>query len=497
MAEPAADGPGDHASGPREFSLFRGAATLSAGRYVAAVFGWAGTLLVVRILSPSAWGEFVFIFSFLGIVGAIGGLQVARIAIRQIIEAGDAAGQVSSSYVCFRIVLGTVVYAVAVLIVWVAGYSTAVVVATAVAGTTLVLGGTSAGLGIVLEARLSMKPLAMSQAAYQIVQLGLTAAVALSGHGTLLLFVLPIVAGQVVMMVWRAVAVWRVARIGLRVDVPGWWVLLKESMPLSVGAALGTAYFRIDSVMLSKLDSLSAVGAYGVGYKFSDLVGSFPEAVLNPTLTLMVRHWPHHRPDFHHSFHRAFVLLTVVGVGIGVEFGAFAGNAIGLFYGQRYATVAGAAVLLMVGQLLAFFTNLSFYTLAAVKRHRAYPLASLLGVLVNVGLNLVLIPRYSYTGSGIATVITEVIVLGILVVPVSRVPAVRPIPWIPLGKSLVAGAAMAAVVLGLRVVLPWPVAAILGGIAYLAALHAIRIDGRGGLRSLAGSRPVLSEASSA
>ena len=490
MGRAGADRTAKRASSPEHFSLFKGAATLTIGRYVAALFGWAGTLLVVRALAPSAWGEFVFVFSFLGIVGVIGGLQVGRIAIRQIVDAGDGATPVVGSFVAFRIVQGAAMYAIAMLIVWLAGYPTTVIVATAVGGTTLVLGSASSALAVALEARLSMRPLATSQAAGQVVQLVLTLAVALSGHPTLLLFVLPVVACQVVTTVWRAIAVRQVARFRLRVDPSGWWALLKESLPLSVGAALGTVYFRIDALMLSRLASLTAVGLYGVGYKFSDLVGALPDAVLNPTLSLMVRHWPHHRPAFHHSFRRAFVLLTAAAVPIGIEFGAFAGSAIGFFYGQRYSAVAFAAVCLMVGQLLNFYTCLSFYTLAAIDRHRPYVIATLVGVVVNVGVNLALIPRYSYNGAGIATIITETVVLGILVVPVSRIAGVRPIPWVPFAKTLAAGAVMAIVVLGLRPVLPWPAVAPLGLVVYLAALHAIRIEGRGGLRSLVDSRPV-------
>ena len=61
---------------------------------------------------------------------------------------------------------------------------------------------------------------------------------------------------------------------------------------------------------------------------------------------------------------------------------------------------------------LHFFTLLAFTTLVAVKRNRLYPIAMLLGVVVNIGLNLILIPEYGYMGSGWATVVTEVLVLA-------------------------------------------------------------------------------------
>ena len=42
---------------------------------------------------------------------------------------------------------------------------------------------------------------------------------------------------------------------------------------------------------------------------------------------------------------------------------------------------------------MGFFTLLAFTTLVAVKRNRLYPVAMLLGVVVNIGLNLLLIPE--------------------------------------------------------------------------------------------------------
>jgi hypothetical protein len=56
---------------------------------------------------------------------------------------------------------------------------------------------------------------------------------------------------------------------------------------------------------------------------------------------------------------------------------------------------------------------------------------------------------------------------------------------------------MAAVVLGLRGLLPWPAVAAMGGLVYLAALHVLRVDGRGGLRSLAESQELTSGTSPA
>jgi O-antigen/teichoic acid export membrane protein len=110
----------------------------------------------------------------------------------------------------------------------------------------------------------------------------------------------------------------------------------------------------------------------------------------------------------------------------------------------------------------------------------------LLGVVVNVGLNIILIPKYSFLGSGWATVVTEVAVLIALGIGVARIPGVLPFPVAAIGKCLLAGAAAAAVGVASLDRIPWPVGCALTGITYLAVVHLLRVNGPGGLRALAG-----------
>ena len=111
-----------------------------------------------------------------------------------------------------------------------------------------------------------------------------------------------------------------------------------------------------------------------------------------------------------------------------VGFVVFAEPLVTLLYQQRYADATDAARLLVVGQGIHFFTLLAFTTLVAAGRNRLYPIAMLVGVVLNIALNLVLIPQYSYLGSGWATVITEVVVLVVLTLGVVRIPGRAPVP---------------------------------------------------------------------
>lgn len=474
--------------GPRRSgSMLSGAGVLVVGRYVVAALGWGGTLIVVRELSKSDFGRFQFILSLLGIVGFIADLKLSRIVLRDLMAVdGDEAGDVVGSYVGLRLVIGFVSYAIAMAWVLIGGYPQDIVVGTAVAGLNLIILSAAFGIILLFEARFWLRDIAVSNVLGQVVQFALTVAIAIGGIASILWFSWSTVANAIALTLWLALVTRRSVHVRIHVQWARWWVWLREAAPLALGAALDTVYFRIDIVMLSLLASYSAVATYSVGYKFSDLLGALPLAVLTPALTMMVAAWPDDPAAFRRTFRHALIILAVGAVGASVGFVVFAQPLVTLLYGDRYANASDAARLLVVGQGLHFFTLLAFTTLVAAGRNRLYPIAMLVGVVLNIALNIVLIPEFSYLGSGWATVVTEAVVLVVLGVGVARIPGVLPFPWGPMAKCLAAGVVTGFVGWALLDRIPWPIGGAITALVYLGAIHFMKVNGDGGLRALGG-----------
>jgi O-antigen/teichoic acid export membrane protein len=108
-----------------------------------------------------------------------------------------------------------------------------------------------------------------------------------------------------------------------------------------------------------------------------------------------------------------------------VAFWPSAAQVIRLLYGERFVQAAPAARLLVVGAALMALVILGIFLLTAAEKQRRYPAVALFGLALNVGLNLLLIPRLSYYGSAIATVITWAVTVVLLWVVVARSMPVR------------------------------------------------------------------------
>jgi O-antigen/teichoic acid export membrane protein len=359
------------------------------------------------------------------------------------------------------------------------------VLGTVVAGLGFLFIAPANGLQIWFEARLWLRPSAAATILGAITQLGLVLVVASASSASLVPFAAAATAGQLIIFVWlvRSVFAYHLS-VHPNLDPRRWWAWLREAIPLAVGFGLFTLYYKLDIVMLSKLDTLTSVGQYSIGYKFADLATYVPFALLTPVLTLMVAAWPHDTSSLRRHFRQAFVLLFVAATAIGIGFACVAQPAVELLYGSRYAPSVDAARFLVAGATVQFFSYLCFTTLVSVGRNRPYALAALAGVVVNAGLNFVLIPRYSFNGSAVATVITEVIVFAILLACLSRTRGIVTVPVGVLARTAVAGAGMAGAYVLLVRWVAWPAAALIGGTVFLAFLHLLGADGPGGLRAL-------------
>ena len=460
--------------------LVGNAGALLGSRLLRALLSWAGTIMVARTLSPEEFGQFTLVFTVLGLMSVVTDMGIGRLAVRGILD-DHSARTFPGTYLALRSLLGVVGYVVAVVVVVVMGYPREVVVATAVAGVVIVLATPSNALLAVFQARMRLGTVSIAETAGTLAQLGFTAAVVLAG-GTLLLFVLPALLYEVVVLAWKIVAARRLVTLRPRVDLPMWRGLMREALPLSIGYGLLTIYTRVDAVMLSKLSGFESVGIYGVSYKFVDLVHFVSSAVTIPLLTLLVRSWPQHLEEFRAAVRRAAMLLAVAGGLALTGILGFIGHATDFLYGHHYAAGAHATRVLTLAEMLAFATSLALCCLIASERHRHYPLVIAAGLAVNVGLNVVLIPRLHYDGAALATLISNILVASALWWALLRVPGVRPLR---LGR---AAAAVPAVALGLitgwllDAVVPWPLAATVSGVVYALTVTALGLTTAAGLR---------------
>jgi O-antigen/teichoic acid export membrane protein len=458
--------------------LLAGSSALLASRLVVAALGWSGMVLIAQRLSVEEFGQLSFVFGLLGLTTVVTNLGVGRVVLAALVGDHDDVATFAGTYIVLRAVLGLAGYGVAFVIVVLGGYPPVVVQATALGGLMVLIATPSHALDAVFQARMGMRTVAVADVIGQFGQLGLTVALVV-WRPTLLWLVVPFVVNGVLVLAWKGRHLPALIRPHLCVRLAMWRTMLAAAVPLTIGYALQTLYFKVDLVMLSRLDTFESVGIYNVGYKFADVAVLLTAAVLIPAAPLLVRAWPDNVDEFRSVTRRLGGVLGLAAAFVAVHFALLAEPLISLLYGERYAVGAGAARVVVAAACLQIYVRIGLDVLVAAGRSRWYPWIALTGLVLNVGLNLVLIPAHSYRGAAAATLCSELVVLATMWVTVRRSMRVGGlVDMARLVKSALSALAAGVVGVVLMPIVPWPVVG-LGAASTFAVVVGLSGAGRG------------------
>jgi O-antigen/teichoic acid export membrane protein len=126
---------------------------------------------------------------------------------------------------------------------------------------------------------------------------------------------------------------------------------------------------------------------------------------------------------------------------------------------------------------LIFITYLFGNILGAINKQRILLIVTAINAIINVALNLILIPHYSYIGASVATVITEVTGFSLMIIYISKY--FNRISWTNnFLKTLAVSLLVLAVTYFLRLNINWIIALVAGVVLFLVLMIVTRIISR-------------------
>lgn len=278
---------------------------------------------------------------------------------------------------------------------------------------------------------------------------------------------------NVVQSVWLWITLRRTIPVQLgRVDRLLERAMVIQSYPLMLNHLLASIFWRIDLWLLRPMAGAAAVGIYSAGVKYLDALNVIPSYFTLAIFPLMSRY----AKDSHESLVRAYKLairlLVMVALPVAISVTALATPLIRILGGAAFLPGSATALTILIWSIpIGFINSVTQYVLIAVGQQRFLTKAFVIGVVFNIGANLVLIPRYSYTGAAVVTLLSEFSLLLPFYASVRR--HVAPLPWVDLlWRQAGAAGCMGLVVALLASWSPW-VATAAGWVVYAAALVAL------------------------
>jgi len=201
---------------------------------------------------------------------------------------------------------------------------------------------------------------------------------------------------------------------------------VRDVLPLSVTFVLVVLYYKFDSLFVYRYAGAAAAGSYAVAYRFLDQLAIIPVTLGNLFLPLLSRRHSSGLPTqpMFDRYVRITLLLSAPVVALGM---VLADPLVALF-GPDYTDAVPLLRLLLPAFLISAFGYVPMHVAIVHRRSKKQMLAASIGLVINVGLNVVLFPHFGVPGVAVVTVLTELGVVGTLYL-VLRGPCGLTLPW--------------------------------------------------------------------
>ncbi len=209
--------------------------------------------------------------------------------------------------------------------------------------------------------------------------------------------------------------------------------MLKDSWPMILSGVSVAIYMKIDQVMIAQLLGAKAVGIYSAAIGLSEIWYFVPLAIVSSVFPSVVQARIDDESLYYRRIQRLFSLMVVLSLSIAVPMTFISSRLIVSLYGSGFSAA---------GQVLAIHIWASLFVFLGVAQGpwdltenmtkvALFRLSS--GAVLNIILNVFLIPAYGIVGAAIATVISQAFASVLLNVVIERT---RPIFYLHIRSFL-------------------------------------------------------------
>lgn len=190
--------------------------------------------------------------------------------------------------------------------------------------------------------------------------------------------------------------------------------ILRAAWPFAISGALGLLFTNTDILIISWMRSASDVGIYSAAIRIIQTLYLIPGIIQFTTLPVISRLAKTDNVRFRAALERTLGMIFLTSIPLSLGGIVLGTQLMSLIFGAPYAAGGFAFKILAATLMFDFPAAIIINALFAYEHQKSLIVSSALGGLVNVGLDLALIPFFGMTGSAVATLIAQAVNNGYL-----------------------------------------------------------------------------------
>lgn len=196
-----------------------------------------------------------------------------------------------------------------------------------------------------------------------------------------------------------------------------WRAFLRESWPVALALTLIQVYLRIDQLMLYRMVGPAEVGLYGATVRVAEFANVIPTVFMASAFPIFSRLWVESEGRLREATSLSFRAMWVLSMPLAGVLFLYAEPFVTLLFGEEFRAAARMMALLAWSLPAAFVNSVLYNRLFSSGDQGTAAVLAAFAALLNVGLNLLLIPGYGGVGAAAATVVSYGVVPVAALVP--------------------------------------------------------------------------------
>ena len=193
----------------------------------------------------------------------------------------------------------------------------------------------------------------------------------------------------------------------LTVNLKFWKQTITTALQFGLIGVFSTIYVWIDSVMLSFMVGNLAVGLYNAAYRIVLLLRFIPIVINMAIFPVMSKLYGSSDSSLKLVVEKYLKFMILISIPMGVGITILAEDIIILIFGDAYQASAVALQILIWATVITFISSSYAQFFQSSNRQMTVTKIAFVGMIVNITLNLIFIPKYGYIAASFNTLLTE------------------------------------------------------------------------------------------
>lgn len=365
------------------------------------------SIIIARELGNINFGKYSFAISYVAFFSIFSDMGYNTLMIRDVARNKSHANKYLSNILFLRIIVSVIVFTLIAISINLLDQSRDTRIIVYIFGLYTLITAISDVFRIIYQSFEKMEYDAITRTISTLIRVSLCLVSLHLGYGLIVISLAFLVSGVFDILLTYKICKSKFIRPYLEFDANFLKDTIKIAIPLGMLSFYGIIYVRADTIMLSMMKGDATVGWYNAAYNLILGFKPFPKLLFNVLFPLMSTYYISSTDLLKTVYEKSFKFLFMIGLPLAVGITLLANQIITIAYGKEFHNS------IIVLQILAWDVLLIFsYTPIAgllVSTHNEKKMNIFAGTtaLLNISLNIVLIPSYSYVGAAVSTVLSE------------------------------------------------------------------------------------------